>query len=50
MRLDALAGKHPSLAKAILSISVTIRNAATLIGVLVATKMGDKANGKDIEQ
>lgn len=50
MRLDALADNHPPLAEAILSISVTIRNAGTLIGVLGATKMGDKANGKDAEQ
>lgn len=48
-RIDALADEHFPLAEALLSISASIRNAATLIGVLVATKLdGEKPNGKPI--
>jgi hypothetical protein len=38
-RLDSLAGEHPMLAEALLIISGSVRNTATLLEVLVATKM-----------
>jgi hypothetical protein len=38
-RLDALAGQHPLVSEALISISGSVRNAATLLGVLVATKI-----------
>ena len=38
-RLDALAGQHPLVSEALISISGSVRNAATLLEVLVATKM-----------
>ncbi len=38
-RLDALADQHPIVSEALLSISVSVRNTATLLEVLVATKM-----------
>jgi hypothetical protein len=39
-RLDALADQHPIVSEALLSISVSVRNTATLLEVLVAMKMG----------
>lgn len=49
-RLDLLAEKHPLMAEALLGISGSVRNTATLLEVLVATKMPpisgpDPANG-----
>jgi hypothetical protein len=38
-RLDSLAGQHPLVSEAFISISGSVRNAATLLGVLVATKI-----------
>ena len=38
-RLDALAGQHPLVSEALISISGSVRNTATLLEVLVATKM-----------
>jgi hypothetical protein len=38
-RLDILAGKHALLSEALLGISASVRNNATLLEVLVATKL-----------
>jgi hypothetical protein len=38
-RLDSLADQHPLVSEALLVISGSVRNTATLLGVLVATKM-----------
>jgi len=38
-RLDLLAEKHPLMSEALLGISGSLRNTATLLEVLVATKM-----------
>ena len=38
-RLDALADQHPIVSEGLLSISVSVRNTATLLEVLVAMKM-----------
>jgi hypothetical protein len=38
-RLDSLAEEHPVVSEALLVISESVRNTATLLGVLVATKM-----------
>jgi hypothetical protein len=38
-RLDSLAEEHPLVSEALLVISVSVRNTATLLEVLVATKM-----------
>jgi hypothetical protein len=38
-RLDALAGQPPLVSEALITISGSVRNTATLLGVLVATKM-----------
>jgi hypothetical protein len=38
-RLDPLAAEHPIVSEALLSISGSVRNTATLLEVLVATKM-----------
>jgi hypothetical protein len=37
-RLDGLAERHPPVSEALLSISGSVRNAATLLAVLVAAK------------
>jgi hypothetical protein len=37
--LDALAGQHPLVWEALISISGSVRNTATLLEVLVATKV-----------
>ena len=39
-RLDLLAGEHPVVSEALVGISGSVRNTATLLEVLVATKMG----------
>jgi len=39
-RLDSLAEQHPLVSEALITISGSVRNAATLLEVLVATKMG----------
>lgn len=39
-RLDALAEEHPLVSEALVTISGNIRHTATLLEVLVATKMG----------
>ena len=39
-RLDSLAEKHPTVSEALITISGSVRNTATLLEVLVATKMG----------
>ncbi len=39
-RLDVLADEHPVVSEALISISGSVRNTATLLEVLVATKMG----------
>jgi hypothetical protein len=38
-RLDSLAEQHPLVSKALLGISGSVRSTATLLAVLVATKM-----------
>ena len=38
-RLDALAGQHPLVSEALITISGSVRNTATLLEVLVATKI-----------
>jgi hypothetical protein len=38
-RLDQLAEQHPPVSEALLTISGSVRNSATILGVLVATKM-----------
>jgi hypothetical protein len=40
VRLDLLAEQHPVVSEALLIISGSVRNTATLLEVLVATKMG----------
>lgn len=39
-RLDTLAGVHPVVSEALITISENVRNSATVLEVLVATKMG----------
>jgi hypothetical protein len=39
-RLDSLADTHPVVSEALITISGSVRNTATLLEVLVATKMG----------
>jgi len=39
-RLDLLADQHPVVSDALAAISGSVRNTATLLEVLVATKMG----------
>jgi hypothetical protein len=39
-RLDSLAEDHPPVSDALITISGSVRNTATLLEVLVATKMG----------
>ena len=39
-RLDLLAEEHPVVSEALSTISGSVRNTATLLEVLVATKMG----------
>jgi hypothetical protein len=38
-RLERLAEQHPPVSEALLTISGSVRNSATILGVLVATKM-----------
>jgi hypothetical protein len=38
-RLDSLAEQHPIVSEALISIAGSVRNTATLLEVLVATKM-----------
>jgi hypothetical protein len=38
-RLDLLAEEHPLISEALITISGSVRNTATLLEVLVATKM-----------
>lgn len=38
-RLAALSEQHPPVSEALLTISGSVRNTATVLGVLVATKM-----------
>jgi hypothetical protein len=38
MRLEGLAERHPPLSKPLTTIAVSVRNTATLLEVLVATK------------
>ena len=38
-RLDSLAGQHPLVSDALLTIAGSVRNKATLLEVLVATKL-----------
>ena len=39
-RLDSLADQHPLISEALITISGNVRHTATLLEVLVATKMG----------
>jgi len=39
-RLNSLADQHPLVSDALVTISGSVRNTATLLEVLVATKMG----------
>jgi len=45
-RLDSLAEEHPLVSEALITISGSVRNTATLLEVLVAAKMGPLA-GQD---
>jgi hypothetical protein len=38
-RLNSLADQHPQVSEALISISTSVRNTATLLEVLVAVKM-----------
>ena len=38
-RLEALAEQHPLLSEALLTVAGNVRNAAIVLGVLVATKI-----------
>jgi hypothetical protein len=38
-RLDSLAEKHPVVSEALITISGSVRNTATLLEVMIATKM-----------
>ena len=38
-RLEVLAGQHPPVSEALMTISGNVRNTATILGVLVATRM-----------
>ena len=38
-RLDSLAGQHPLVSEALITISGSVQNTATLLEVLVATKI-----------
>ena len=42
-RLDVLAEEHPVVSEALITISGSVRNTATLLEVLVATRMGPLA-------
>jgi hypothetical protein len=42
-RLDALAEQHPLVSEALITISGSVRNTATLLEVLVATKIAPLA-------
>jgi hypothetical protein len=42
-RLDSLAEEHPAVSEALITISGNVRNTATLLEVLVVTKMGKLA-------
>jgi hypothetical protein len=42
-RLDSLSEQHPLVSEALLTISGTVRNTATLLEVLVATKMAQSS-------
>ena len=46
-RLDSLAEQHPLVAETLIGISISLRNTATLLEVLVATKIGP-LSGLDI--
>jgi hypothetical protein len=39
-RLDSLADQHPLVSQALITISGSVRNTATMLEVLVATKIG----------
>jgi hypothetical protein len=39
-RLDSLSEKHPLVSEGLITIKASLRTAATLLEVLVATKMG----------
>jgi hypothetical protein len=39
-RLDSLADEHPTVSEALMTISGNVRHIATLLQVLVVTKMG----------
>jgi len=42
-RLDSLSEQHPAVSQALITISGSVRNTATLLEVLVATRMGPLA-------
>jgi hypothetical protein len=44
-RLDTLAGEHPVVAEALATISGNVRHTATLLEVLVVTKLGPLTGG-----
>ncbi len=41
-RLDSIAEDHPPVSKALITISGSVRNTATLLEVLVATKLAPR--------
>jgi hypothetical protein len=44
-RLDSLAGEHPVVSEALITISGNVRSTATLLEVLVVTKLGPPEPG-----
>ena len=40
MRLEKFADEHPQISKGLLGVAASVRNAATILGVLLATKWG----------
>jgi hypothetical protein len=45
-RLEGLADQHPSVTEALITIAGTVRNSATLLAVLVATKLHKSEGSK----
>ena len=45
-RLEEHADKHPRISKGLLGVALSVRNAATLLGVLLATNAHDEKRPK----
>jgi len=46
MRLEKFADEHPQISKGLLGVAASVRNAATILGVLLATNGDDKKRRK----